>query len=434
MITEISLQNFKIFKNKTTFPLRQLNLLTGVNGGGKSTLLQSLLLMRQSIEHDEGTTSIVFNGSCVQLGGFMDVRNSDTPMKEPIVFEISINDENNKIFKNIFHLIPSSKSDYRAVIAKFINENQPFLTTLTLGEDNKYISRIYKDGKDLNMIPYLREKYNATGYTIDLGKFLLTLNAEVNGTKINIGNLNKQYVNSIHYIAADRIGPKSYYEKTTLGKFPNVGPRGEHTANILYRLGEDLVNDRLYLGNDTKNLMQQTEEWLKKILGGAKIELKGKDREHTVLNLLFNTEDSKGRYRPSNVGFGYTYILPIIVSGLIAKSGEILIVENPEAHLHPKAQSELTKFLALVASCGVQVFIESHSEHVLNAIRVATLKNEIEISNNDVSVLYFQNDKKEPFVHLEIDEKGKIDNWVDGFFDQQELDLGEIFKLSRKKK
>jgi predicted ATPase len=133
------------------------------------------------------------------------------------------------------------------------------------------------------------------------------------------------------------------------------------------------------------------------------------------------------------VGFGYTYILPIVVSGLIAKSGEILIVENPEAHLHPKAQSELTKFLALVASCGVQVFIESHSEHVLNAIRVVTLQKEIDIKNDEVSVLYFQNDKKEPFVHLKIDEKGKINNWVDGFFDQQELDLGEIFKLSRKK-
>jgi predicted ATPase len=101
--------------------------------------------------------------------------------------------------------------------------------------------------------------------------------------------------------------------------------------------------------------------------------------------------------------------------------------------LHPKAQSELTKFLALVASCGVQVFIESHSEHVLNAIRVVTLQKEIDIKNDEVSVLYFQNDKKEPFVHLKIDEKGKINNWVDGFFDQQELDLGEIFKLSRKK-
>jgi predicted ATPase len=417
MIIEISLQNFKIFKDKTTFPLRQLNLLTGVNGGGKSTLLQSLLLMRQSIEHDERTTNIIFNGSCVELGTFMDVKNLETPRKEAIVFEfkVSLNQSNKKWEGEIKYILnPSKLEDALATsIAKIIikkpesNESQinP-ITDANIILNNLTPIRILEYEYDANM--FYTDTYNTYDNAINFHK--------------------------IHYIAADRIGPKPYYEKTTLGKFPNVGPRGEHTANILYRFEDELVNDKLYLGKDAKTLMQQTEEWLKKILGGAKLELKGKEREHTVLNLLFNTEDSEGRYRPSNVGFGYTYILPIVVSGLIAKSGEILIVENPEAHLHPKAQSELTKFLALVASCGVQVFIESHSEHVLNAIRVATLQKEINIKNDEVSVLYFQNDKKEPFVHLEIDEKGKIDNWVDGFFDQQELDLGEIFKLSRKKK
>ena len=417
MIIEISLQNFKIFKDKTTFPLRQLNLLTGVNGGGKSTLLQSLLLMRQSIEHDERTTNIIFNGSCVELGTFMDMKNLETPRKEAIVFEfkVSLNQSNKKWEGEIKYILnPSKLEDALATsIAKIIikkpesNESQinP-ITDANIILNNLTPIRILEYEYDANM--FYTDTYNTYDNAINFHK--------------------------IHYIAADRIGPKPYYEKTTLGKFPNVGPRGEHTANILYRFEDELVNDKLYLGKDAKTLMQQTEEWLKKILGGAKLELKGKEREHTVLNLLFNTEDSEGRYRPSNVGFGYTYILPIVVSGLIAKSGEILIVENPEAHLHPKAQSELTKFLALVASCGVQVFIESHSEHVLNAIRVATLQKEINIKNDEVSVLYFQNDKKEPFVHLEIDEKGKIDNWVDGFFDQQELDLGEIFKLSRKKK
>ncbi len=410
MITEISLQNFKIFKDKTTFPLRSLNLLTGVNGGGKSTLLQSLLLMRQSIEHDKQTKNIIFNGSCVELGTFMDVKNLETQRKEPIVFEFKFLFEEYRI-KYFFE--ENIKNDGLGEITQIqLNSENIKFNEDSFNEEKKNIRPL------MCLIPMPIERLDKDTFTMPGGE----------------DSIRTRTFQAIHYIAADRIGPKPYYEKTNVGKFPNVGPRGEHTANILYRFEDELVNDELYLGNDAKTLMQQTEEWLKKILGGAKLELKGKDREHTVLNLLFNTQDSEGRYRPSNVGFGYTYILPIIVSGLIAKSGEILIVENPEAHLHPKAQSELTKFLALVASCGVQVFIESHSEHVLNAIRVATLKNEIEISNDNVSVLYFQNDKKEPFVHLEIDEKGKIDNWVDGFFDQQELDLGEIFKLSRKKK
>jgi predicted ATPase len=426
MIIEISLQNFKIFKDKTTFPLRQLNLLTGVNGGGKSTLLQSLLLMRQSIEHDERTTNIIFNGSCVELGTFMDVKNLETPRKEAIVFSFNVE---NYLWKSDmwkgtieYSIEPDNSNDSLISTISSIKVETSQSKEKTYILDGDYLSSEDYDIYLINLTPYTQNDWHEEGNE----NLFYTEYEEKYDNAINF--------HKIHYIAADRIGPKPYYEKTTLGKFPNVGPRGEHTANILYRFEDELVNDKLYLGKDAKTLMQQTEEWLKKILGGAKLELKGKEREHTVLNLLFNTEDSEGRYRPSNVGFGYTYILPIVVSGLIAKSGEILIVENPEAHLHPKAQSELTKFLALVASCGVQVFIESHSEHVLNAIRVATLQKEINIKNDEVSVLYFQNDKKEPFVHLEIDEKGKIDNWVDGFFDQQELDLGEIFKLSRKKK
>jgi predicted ATPase len=419
MITEISLQNFKIFKDKTTFPLNKLNLLTGVNGGGKSTLLQSLLLMRQSIEHDERTTNIIFNGSCVELGTFMDVKNLETSRKEDIVFGFNFLSEKHPIKYSIKENVKNDslgkfyQIQFGSQITQFDEDSLEKLMGVVINEKEKKATYL------MNLIPMSMEVLDEDNFSYKM--------LEAN---------NFEYVltfQNIHYIAADRIGPKSYYEKTTLGKFPNVGPRGEHTANILYRLEDKLVNDKLYLGKDAKTLMQQTEEWLKNILGGAKLELKGKEREHTVLNLLFNTRDSEGRYRPSNVGFGYTYILPIVVSGLIAKSGEILIVENPEAHLHPKAQSELTKFLALVASCGVQVFIESHSEHVLNAIRVVTLQKEIDIKNDEVSVLYFQNDKKEPFVHLKIDEKGKINNWVDGFFDQQELDLGEIFKLSRKK-
>lgn len=419
MITEISLQNFKIFKDKTTFPLNKLNLLTGVNGGGKSTLLQSLLLMRQSIEHDERTTNIIFNGSCVELGTFMDVKNLETSRKEDIVFGFNFLSEKHPIKYSIKENVKNDslgkfyQIQFGSQITQFDEDSLEKLMGVVINEKEKKATYL------MNLIPMSMEVLDEDNFSYKM--------LEAN---------NFEYVltfQNIHYIAADRIGPKSYYEKTTLGKFPNVGPRGEHTANILYRLEGELVNDKLYLGKDAKTLMQQTEEWLKNILGGAKLELKGKEREHTVLNLLFNTRDSEGRYRPSNVGFGYTYILPIVVSGLIAKSGEILIVENPEAHLHPKAQSELTKFLALVASCGVQVFIESHSEHVLNAIRVVTLQKEIDIKNDEVSVLYFQNDKKEPFVHLKIDEKGKINNWVDGFFDQQELDLGEIFKLSRKK-
>ncbi len=179
-----------------------------------------------------------------------------------------------------------------------------------------------------------------------------------------------------------------------------------------------------------KDLNTQTGEWLSEIFD-TEVKIEVKDGSHTF-EILFTINGKQ--HKPTNVGFGYSYILPIIVSGLIAKEGEILIIENPEAHLHPKAQSELTKFLAKVASCGIQIFIESHSEHILNGLRVAMLKEDIEINNEDLNILYFQNEEENPFVKLDLQPNGKIKNWVDGFFDQQEQDLAEIFKLGRKQK
>jgi AAA15 family ATPase/GTPase len=77
MLTKITLENFKVFRHVTEFPLAKINLLTGINGRGKSSLLQSLLLMRQSIEHNENTTELILNGNCVHLGTWEDVKNKN---------------------------------------------------------------------------------------------------------------------------------------------------------------------------------------------------------------------------------------------------------------------------------------------------------------------------------------------------------------------
>lgn len=360
MLTQIKLTNFKCFKEETSFPLSQLNLLTGINGRGKSSLLQSLLLMRQSIEHNDKITQILLNGSCVNMGNFNDLRNSRTSKNQSVTLE--------------YH--------------------------------------------------FYQEKFNK--------KYFLTENMEDN-MSVNINNIaessQKDYFDfsKIHYISADRFGPQEFYLKSNLSKFPNVGVKGEFTANILHKKQYDLVNDKLCLGEDAKTLITQTEAWLNQIFDGAKVEIP--HSETNILELFLNTTASRDRFKPSNVGFGYTYILPIIVSGLIAKQGEILIVENPEAHLHPKAQSRLAQFLAKVSSCGVQIFIESHSEHILNALRLAVLKQIV--TAEDLSILYFQQNTEQPVINIPVKSDGELEVWPEDFFDQEEIDLAEMFKLRR---
>jgi predicted ATPase len=133
--------------------------------------------------------------------------------------------------------------------------------------------------------------------------------------------------------------------------------------------------------------------------------------------------------RATNVGFGITYTLPIIVAVLASEPGTLILIENPEAHLHPKGQSKMGELLALAASCGVQVVIETHSDHVLNGIRRVVHAGKLD--HKDVQLHYFQRQEKEGQAFTEvvsprIKRSGRIDKWPDGFFDQMEKDLMEL--------
>jgi len=381
MIKNLRLKNFKCFGNSPIFNFSTINLLTGINGRGKSTLLQSILILAQSLNRGGDLNKLIINDEFVDLGNYDDIRNSDIKKEENIQFDFEITD-----------LVTNKVS-------------------VTFGEDenNARLARC-------NGIVY--SGHQMGGNQVD-GKihndFLIPFFSAIRKT---------------HFISADRLGPVKYVDKTNLPEFIHVGPRGENTINILANSDKLApVNDSLYLGNDSKSIIQQATEWLSYILEGARIQVRGRENESSVLYMLLNNRPNSYNYKPANVGFGYSYVLPIIVTGLIAKPGEIIILENPEAHLHPRAQSRIGEFLVRVASSGIQVFIESHSEHILNSIRVCSLKPDFALKPNDISIIYF-NESFSP-ESLLLTEKGKIPNWPAGFFDQQDIDLSDIFRFSR---
>ncbi|HFK5526617.1 TPA: DUF3696 domain-containing protein [Elizabethkingia anophelis] len=370
MISKVTLKNFKCFKDETSFNTNKLNLLTGINGRGKSSLLQSILLITQSNWNvwEKIENPIYLNSAYIELGGYGDVKNSYTTQREiNIGFDLNIGKE--------------TKIQY------LIEENE---------QDN------------------------------------LRLNAKLNFESENISIKEiSTFFKNIHYVSADRVGPRKFVEKISIPKSIHTGAKGEYSINVLFhseKLGLT-VDEKLYLGNNNYSIIGQTEEWLNYILDGAKIDLIGKEENSSVLSLLMNNRKDGKIYKSINIGFGYSYILPLIITGLISKPGEVIIIENPEAHLHPRAQSRISEFFARVSSTGVQVFIESHSEHILNGLRVASLNKDIDLEYSDINILYFN----EEFIHheLQINGKGKIDNWPTGFFDQQDIDISSIFKYSR---
>jgi len=447
MLTQIELENFKCFKERTSFPLGQLTLLTGINGCGKSTLLQSLLLMRQSIDHNENTDQILLNGSCVSLNSFNDVRNINNSRNENIKFKYYINANYANPFNlrgNIEYSLNENLDD--DMVAKIMEIS--FLGRVKLDDEYKHPDDSSYYDVDASFLSRYDQSLRKNVFNYNISSFdeknledkaPLGISSIVNNlipfshfpiwkklqslSPILLSDSLKFH--HIHYISADRLGPQEFYLKSTINKFPNVGAKGEFTVNLLYKKRDDLVNDKLCLGEDAKTLATQTEEWFNEIFNGAKVEVPSS--ESNILELLFNTSTSKDRFKPANVGFGYSYILPIVVSGLIAKAGEILIVENPEAHLHPKAQSRLAKFLAKVSSCGVQVFIESHSDHILNALRIAVLDDII--THEDLSILYFQQNPEQPVVQIPVQANGGIEEWPEGFFDQMDKDFTRLFGI-----
>ncbi|NET59905.1 MAG: DUF3696 domain-containing protein [Symploca sp. SIO2E6] len=454
MLKAITVKNFKCFKEETKFPLGQLTLLTGINGRGKSTMLQSLLLMRQSIEHNDNGAQLVLNGSCINLGSFNEIRNSNVSREESIIFKYlyeGIGDitENNrfKIFGSAQYSFEENYQDDMVAQIKMIEFDDDIIVKyFDKLDSNTYDSIPYKinsayQNLSQNQFNFNRSVYKYISDIPEEKKFngpchLFKLLPSVpmvglqnpKGFYSNIYSLNlykSLYFDKIHYISADRIGPQEFYLKSTLTKFPNVGSKGEFTANLLHKNKDYLVNEQLYRGEDANTLATQTEEWLHQIFDGGKVEITSSNSN--ILELMFNTSSSKDRFRPANVGFGYHSVLPIVVSGLIAKPGEILIVENPEAHLHPKSQSRLAQFLAKVSSCGVQVLIESHSDHILNALRIAVLDKIL--NHEDLKILYFQHQAESPVVEITVQPDGSIEEWPEGFFDQMDKDFERLFGI-----
>jgi predicted ATPase len=374
MIKSISIQNFKCYQEETHFDLKQINLLTGINGKGKSTFLQSILLMAQSSiswNRSNGTMGeLRLNDSFVRLGTFDDVRNAHTSRNHPIIFRLNYD----------------NKESLRYPQMEFLYRCKPT-------DDDRILAIMIHEAADHNPQVFPTDR--------------------------------------VCYVSADRLGPQEFYTRTKLYHL-QVGKQGENVGQVLVdaQQRQFAVNESLALSKN-RLLVAQVGEWLGHILDNKDVSIVVDDSNRYVISLLFKI-DGKTHTMP-NVGFGYSYILPIIVSGLIAKPDSILIIENPEAHLHPKAQSNLTKFLAKVAETGVQIFIESHSEHILNALRVVSVRKDFAIQNTDLSILYFQEAEGVHVLPIPVNAKGGIDNWPESFFDQEEQDLAEIFKLTRKK-
>ena len=170
----------------------------------------------------------------------------------------------------------------------------------------------------------------------------------------------------------------------------------------------------------TDKLIDQVSAWMGKISPGVRLntELLAGDQE-ARLNISYNEDWMvSSSNSPINVGFGIPYVLPIIVALLTVNKESLILIENPESHLHPKGQTAMAQLMARAASFGAQIICESHSDHIINGVRVA-VKEKI-VDKEKVMISYYNKD-----VHLntvattiQIDKNGNLDNYPSGLIDE----------------
>ncbi len=398
MLTQAHLTNFKCFAEKRVFDLSKINLFTGLNGRGKSSVLQSILLLSQSAyTHNSFRSLLISSNRWIKLGDFNDIINSkDSPT-----------------------VILGFRSDRKTGEAE--------------GSSFSFYYRQHGMFADRGELVDYESNGNMAS-KIELGGFAPDSNNSIGetGTKQSFDYTDDQLVVSmfknVHYVSADRMGARLYYDK--FGALDTkTGCHGEYFLNILARNPE--IKTSLSRSGKAKGLLDVCQEWLDYIFDGAAISVK---EAASTLELEMSPLNGEKLHKSVNVGFGYSYILALLVTTLIAEKEEMVIFENPEAHLHPKAQSRFMQLIAERASeeNAPQFFIESHSEHILNAIRVAVANPEVKLSNNDVTIHYF--DKDFSSKKMDLKEDGFITNWPQGFFDEAELAMSKLFQYKRQRK
>lgn len=258
--------------------------------------------------------------------------------------------------------------------------------------------------------------------------------------------------NGFAYLNAERIGPRVNYALPSdeLRLDGLVGMQGEYTAAILGRAssneelvdgwGEALIKklSTPSMKLDDLDITQELQEtggrldlvcnkMLSWILPGNEFFV---EEHHEVdsATLRFLRDKTKATVRPTHIGFGLSYTLPIITAALALRQDGLMLVENPEAHLHPYSQSRMGVFLAMMAATGRQIFVETHSDHVINGIRLAVRFGFI--SPEQVYINYFQPPKNggnsATVTQITAKENGRLTRWPKGFFDQIASDLSKL--------
>ena len=282
MLRRIDLRHFKCF-TLLKLPLCPLTLLSGANTSGKSSVLQALALLHQTMREHEWSSRLMLNGSAVRLGAVADVIDQ---MHGRRSVEIALLD------------------DERESRWEFMGER----AEMSMG-----VTRIRSVLGDVDE---------------DEPKVLRHLLPWPHGEDMWAGSLQARLC-GLTYLTAERVGPRETYPLEDPRHAPVVGPRGEHAVSVLYSGGDTRVLDGLIIEGAPPTRLRQVEAYMNRFFPGCELTVEKVPRANAV-TLGLRTSKGMDFHRPIHTGFGLTQVLPIVVAALSANQNDLLLIENPK--------------------------------------------------------------------------------------------------------
>ena len=376
-IAQISLRKFKCFE-ALDLPCAPLTLLTGHNAGGKSTALQALLLLAQGLREVPNANFLPLNGTFVDLGAVGDVVHRSASA-QALSFGVA-----SSVERMIWYFNFDKRLSARGLMR---------LSKLTYEKDGVPVGV-----RSPRMLPL---KFAQSDLVASLRKTT--------------------------FISAHRETRQDAYPvpRSSAHIRGDVGHSGEFAPYWYLEFADDKVSpERRHPEDNRETVRAQVDAWLNELFPGARAKAE-RLAEDAPVHLSFSLDQTSPWSKPANVGYGLSYAFPMLVTLLTAELGSTVVIDSAEAHLHPRAQSAVGRLLARVASSGLQVLVESHSDHLLNGIRLAVRDALLEPA--ETAIHFFNRpDQTSSVTTVAMDRAGAISDWPKGFFDQTECDLAAL--------
>jgi predicted ATPase len=433
---KISIENFKSIKKLHKFEIKPFTVLSGVNSAGKSSFVQILLLLKQTLEISSDKKVLSEEGDYYSIKNLNDVfyaKNPNNKISFGLIFnksefaDITFPDLGAKDYE-VEVVITFLQSDEKIIISDFevkINfsgNDKENILKINLEEKGLYKietdSLMYGKGLGLKKVvssPVGFVAFFPLSYETPENKSIEKRLFTIDWLKEAIDTI----FSSISYIGPARIEPKEDY---LIPKTHNdVGKSGEFVSQLLKEqagmpiLFRRLVNkdNGIEYNSDSAKLLDVVKYWMCDIFDVADNIYSEKEEDSYR---IFLTYKNGLKVNIKHVGFGISQLLPIVVQGLVMRENGILLVEQPEVHLHPKIQSSLYDFLYSLTLDGKNIIVETHSSHFITRMRRRIAEDESNEMDDRISLTFIEDNV---FRTLEIDDYGTILNYYPKNFVEQ---------------